>query len=157
MSKLSDKQRRFVDEYIVDLNATRAAIRAGYSEKTAKQIGSQNLRKPYITEIIERYQNDIGIQIRAHFIFDAIRAREVMYEILNNPHAADRDRIAVAKDFLDRAGFKSVETVKLSGDVGVNPFKGLTTEQLIQLAGERDDEVNARTKELKQKLGFPDD
>lgn len=43
---LSDKQQRFCDEYLLDLNATQAAIRAGYSEKTAKQIGSENLSKP---------------------------------------------------------------------------------------------------------------
>lgn len=40
---LTPKQRRFVDEYLVDLNATQAAIRAGYSLKTAKQIGSRLL------------------------------------------------------------------------------------------------------------------
>jgi len=42
---LSPKQRRFVDEYLIDLNATQAAIRAGYSEKTARQIAQQNLSK----------------------------------------------------------------------------------------------------------------
>lgn len=43
MAKLNAKQQRFVAEYLVDLNATQAAIRAGYSEKTAKQIGSRLL------------------------------------------------------------------------------------------------------------------
>ena len=43
---LSDKQRRFCDEYLVDFNATRAAVAAGYSKKTAVKIGSENLRKP---------------------------------------------------------------------------------------------------------------
>lgn len=45
MARLTDKQKRFVEEYLVDLNATQAAIRAGYSEKTAGQIGEQNLKK----------------------------------------------------------------------------------------------------------------
>lgn len=49
---LTDKQRRFVDEYLVDLNATQAAIRAGYSEDTARQIGSENLSKPDIADAI---------------------------------------------------------------------------------------------------------
>lgn len=40
------KQRRFCDEYLIDLNATAAAIRAGYSKKTAYSIGSENLKKP---------------------------------------------------------------------------------------------------------------
>lgn len=54
MSKLNPKQSLFCKEYIVDLNATQAAIRAGYSEKTAGQIGDENLKKPKIAEEIER-------------------------------------------------------------------------------------------------------
>lgn len=50
--KLTEKQKRFVEEYLVDLNATQAAIRAGYSEKTASVIGCENLTKPYIVECI---------------------------------------------------------------------------------------------------------
>lgn len=52
--KLTNKQRRFVEEYLIDLNATQAAIRAGYSEKTAGQIGEQNLKKLEIKKIIDR-------------------------------------------------------------------------------------------------------
>jgi len=55
MAKLSDKQQRFVDEYLIDLNATQAAIRAGYSVKTANEQGSQNLAKLSIqTAIAEK-------------------------------------------------------------------------------------------------------
>lgn len=50
---LTNKQHKFVNEYLRDFNATRAAIRAGYSEKTAAVIGSENLRKPYILAAIE--------------------------------------------------------------------------------------------------------
>jgi len=46
--KLTDKQQRFCDEYLKDLNATQAAVRAGYSKKTAQKIGSENLSKPVI-------------------------------------------------------------------------------------------------------------
>lgn len=56
MAKLSEKQKRFVQEYLVDLNATQAAIRAGYSEKTAEAIGYENLRKPQIRAEIEKRQ-----------------------------------------------------------------------------------------------------
>lgn len=45
MAKLTDKQKRFCEEYLIDLNATQAAIRAGYSPETAAEIGSQNLTK----------------------------------------------------------------------------------------------------------------
>ena len=54
MAKMTAKQKRFCDEYLIDLNATQAAIRAGYSEKTAGVIGDENLKKPYIKEYIEK-------------------------------------------------------------------------------------------------------
>ena len=54
MAKLTPKQQRFVDEYLIDLNATQAAIRAGYSPKTARQIGEQNLSKLDIQQAIEQ-------------------------------------------------------------------------------------------------------
>lgn len=50
--KLTTKQRRFIQEYIVDYNATQAAIRAGYSENTAGGIGAENLKKPQIQAAI---------------------------------------------------------------------------------------------------------
>ena len=49
---MTPKQQRFVDEYLIDLNATQAAIRAGYSAKTAGQIGEENLRKPEIAAAV---------------------------------------------------------------------------------------------------------
>ena len=54
MAKMTAKQQRFCDEYLIDLNATQAAIRAGYSKKTAKQIGQENLTKLDIKEYIEK-------------------------------------------------------------------------------------------------------
>ena len=51
--KLTAKQQRFCDEYLIDLNATQAAIRAGYSKKTAYSIGNENLKKVEIKEYIE--------------------------------------------------------------------------------------------------------
>lgn len=50
---LTAKQQRFCDEYLIDLNATQAAIRAGYSEKTAYSIGNENLNKPELKKYIE--------------------------------------------------------------------------------------------------------
>ena len=54
MAALTAKQQRFCDEYLIDLNATQAAIRAGYSKKTARVIGQENLTKPAIKEYIEK-------------------------------------------------------------------------------------------------------
>lgn len=53
MTKLTLKQQRFADEYIIAGNATQAAIKAGYSKKTAKVIANENLTKPYINKYID--------------------------------------------------------------------------------------------------------
>lgn len=60
MDKLTDRQRRFVDEYLIDLNATQAAIRAGYAAKTAGSSGQRLLKhveiQPAISEAMQKRQ-----------------------------------------------------------------------------------------------------
>lgn len=51
--KLTEKQKRFADEYIISGNATQAAIKAGYAKKAAYQTGAENLRKPQIKNYID--------------------------------------------------------------------------------------------------------
>lgn len=53
MAKLTAKQQRFCDEYLIDLNATQAAIRAGYSKRSARQIADLNMSKHDIREYID--------------------------------------------------------------------------------------------------------
>jgi len=60
MANLTPKQQRFVEEYLIDLNATQAAIRAGYSEKTAYSVGHENLKKPEIQKAIEEAKNQVS-------------------------------------------------------------------------------------------------
>ncbi len=59
--KLTNKQQRFCEEYLIDLNATQSAIRAGYSKKTAYIIGHENLNKPniekYITKLMKKRED----------------------------------------------------------------------------------------------------
>ena len=61
--KLTAKQKIFCDEYIISLNATQAAIKAGYAEKTAYAIGAENLKKPkiqsYISERMKQKENSL--------------------------------------------------------------------------------------------------
>lgn len=54
--KLTDKQKRFITEYLINFNATQAAVRAGYSQKTAPWIGAENLKKPQIQAEIQKQQ-----------------------------------------------------------------------------------------------------
>lgn len=62
---LNERQKRFCNEYVIDLNATQAAIRAGYSEKTARSIGQRQLTKvdiqQFISEIQKKLQQKTGI------------------------------------------------------------------------------------------------
>ena len=55
---MTPKQEAFVREYLVDLNATQAAIRAGYSQNTAGKIGHENVTKPEIASAIQAAMND---------------------------------------------------------------------------------------------------
>ena len=55
---LTEKQKAFVQEYLVDLNATQAAIRAGYSKKTADRIGPELLGKTCVSKAIQKAMQD---------------------------------------------------------------------------------------------------
>lgn len=59
MKKLTIKQKKFADEYIKSGNATQSAINAGYSKRTAGQVGAENLKKPYIKKYINRRLEEI--------------------------------------------------------------------------------------------------
>ncbi len=63
LPKLRPKQQKFVEEYLLDLNATAAAKRAGYSPKTAESIGYENLRKPQIQAAIQEKRQKISDEI----------------------------------------------------------------------------------------------
>ena len=74
MAKLTAKQEKFVQEYLVDLNATQAAIRAGYKAKNAYQTGAENLRKPQIAEALQeaRKKQETRTQITADRVLQAL-------------------------------------------------------------------------------------
>ncbi len=91
MANLTPKQQRFVEEYLIDLNATQAAIRAGYSEKTANEIGAENLAKPSIAKAIqdalkersERVQIDADYVLKRLVEIDQMDVLDIMDEKLN--------------------------------------------------------------------------
>ena len=72
---MTPKQTLFVKEYLIDLNATQAAIRAGYSEKTAAVIGAENLAKPYIAEAIALASKERAkkVDITAEYVLETIK------------------------------------------------------------------------------------
>ena len=75
--KLTPKQARFVQEYLIDLNAAQAAIRAGYSAKTARVIGHENLIKPDIAAAIEKAMAERAerTELTADWVVDPMKPR----------------------------------------------------------------------------------
>lgn len=76
---LTPKQERFVQEYLVDLNATQAAIRAGYSEANASRIASELLDKTHVRELIDeaRAERSEKTKIDAHWVLERLAAEAV--------------------------------------------------------------------------------
>ena len=128
---LTEQNKLFVEEYLKlrCKNATQAAIAAGYSAKTASSQASMLLKHPEVAAYLKERKDEMSQALRGQFVFDALEAREAMYKILKDPDSRPVDVITVAKDFLDRAGFKPSDEVKVSGDIN-NPFAGMTTEEL---------------------------
>jgi phage terminase small subunit len=124
--KLTPKQERFVEEYLIDLNATQAAIRAGYSQRTARQIGEENLSKPDISRAIhaakaERSQRthitqDRVLQELARIAFFDLRKLYREDGSLKGMHELDDEAAAVL------AGVDVVETkgnAEIGGEDGI--------------------------------------
>lgn len=114
MANLTPKQQRFVDEYLIDLNATQAAIRAGYSEKTAKDIGSQNLAKLYIKEAIEQAQNKRSdrTEITQDYVLTNIKKvidRCMQAESVDGETTTEDGEIAQAFVFKEQGALKGLE------------------------------------------------
>lgn len=110
---LTAKQERFIQEYLIDLNATQAAIRAGYSPKTAKVIGHENLTKPDIKVILESKQRQMAHNngITAEYVLKGIKG------IADNSER-DMDRLK-AFELLGRNLKLFTEKIEHSGETGV--------------------------------------
>jgi len=123
------QQKLFIDEYLRlrKKNATKAAISAGYSKKSAHVQASQLLKNPIVLRYLDEREKVITQELQEEFMFDAQEARKVMYKIMMDPEARDQDKVNVAKDFLDRAGFKPKDKVELEGtvDTGLNKLNSI--------------------------------
>lgn len=86
---LTDKQKRFCEEYMIDLNATQACIRAGYSVDTANVQGTQNLSKLSIQEYISELQRNKSEELNITFNDIA----KGVYSIATKEDARDNDKL----------------------------------------------------------------
>lgn len=115
---MTQKQKRFVEEYLIDLNATQAAIRAGYSPETAGAIGAENLKKPQI-------QNAIARQMAERSRRTGVNADRVVQELARIAFANAGDLIdagdATLKDDASRDDLAAIQSIKVKdmGNMGI--------------------------------------
>lgn len=133
---LNDRQKRFCDEYLKDCNATQAAIRAGYSEKTARSIGDENLTKPDIRAYLDarmeqiHNKNTADAQEVIEYLTSVLRGESKAEEIVVegtgdgcsearavNKAPSEKDRLKAAELLGKRYGLWKERV-----DVGVKPI-----------------------------------
>ncbi len=117
---LTEQKKKFVEEFInlKCKNQTLAAKLAGYSEKTAAQQSSALLKNSEVQEYLEVRKEQLASQLRENFIFEAKEAITVMSEMLKNPKTPPKERVRIAIDLLDRAGYKPVDKTEVFGKDG---------------------------------------
>lgn len=136
---MNARQKRFCDEYLIDYNATQAAIRAGYSPKTAYSIGEENLRKPelksYIDEQLERIHNEntadaqevleyLTAVMRGEHTEQTLRLVGEGVQKITNIDVSARERLKAAELIGKRYGmFKDNPNVALESVIIVNDLK----------------------------------
>ena len=127
--KLTPKQKKFADNYIESGNATQSAIKAGYSRKTAKSVGSENLTKPDIKSYIEKKMKEV----ESHKIMDAKEAMELLTRIARGEEMETK---VVATRF-------DVETVEVPSD---NKTKMIAVKELLKRYPDNDRLLEAQIK-----------
>lgn len=110
MDNLTDKQRRFCEEYVVDWNATQAAIRAGYSENTAKEMGYENLTKPHIAQYIEECKTKTAELAGV----SALKNMQILVKIAENEEEPTNSRIKAVEVLNKMKGFDAPEKVDVT-------------------------------------------
>lgn len=132
---LTDKQARFIDEYLIDSNATQAAIRAGYSVDSARQLGSDTLSKPYIQDAIAEGRAKIA-ERNAITIDDLLNELEqARTAALTSETAQSSAAVAATMGKAKMLGFLTDKT-ELSGSVH-QEISNLTPEQVIERMSEK--------------------
>ncbi|WP_313309202.1 terminase small subunit [Lactococcus taiwanensis] len=151
---MTPKQRKFCDEYIKTGNATQSAINAGYSQKTAKSIGAENLTKPDLKKYIDSKLKSISDNAIATaeetlgILTKIVRGEHTEQVITSEGDVIDKypdtnQVIRASSEILKR--YPLTQDININGNLSVsNPFENLTEEELRILASREGDygEVN---------------
>ena len=111
ITKLTQKQRRFIDEYIISGNATQAAIKAGYSKKTAAVTATENLRKPNIKAEIEKRNAEIQSEKTADMT-------EVMEYLTSVMRGEQTESVATSKGVFPGVEVSAKDRIKAAELIG---------------------------------------
>lgn len=155
---LNSKQQRFVVEYLIDLNATQAAIRSGYSEKTAKSIGSENLTKPDIAAAITGAQgaHESALEITQDYVLSNVR--EILERCMQRAPVMEFDKVEKVYVQAQDADGKDIWTFDAKNALGAVTLLGkhkgmfsdkLQIDDLREVANLTDGEIAERRKQLK--------
>lgn len=109
--KLTQKQQRFVDEYIISGNATQADIKAGYSKRSAQQTGAENLLKPVIKAELDRRNAEIKSAKTADM-------QEVMEYLASVMRGEQTESVATAKGIYDNVPVSAKDRIKAAELIG---------------------------------------
>ncbi|UXN37558.1 terminase small subunit [Avibacterium paragallinarum] len=120
---LTDKQKRFVEEYLIDLNATQAAIRAGYSKNRASELGYQLLQKTTVQQAIEAAQNKRAERVQ-------ITQDDVIRMLLENIEVASGKKAVIKTEIR-----KSEDGELVGDDVAQFVYESSSVNKALELLG----------------------
>lgn len=138
MDKMTEKQKAFCDYYIETGNATESAIKAGYSKKTAKVIGSENLTKPYLKQYIEERLKAIEDKRIA-------KGEEVLQYLTKVMRGEEKDQFGLDASLQDRT--KAAELLgkryrlfveKVEADVNANVNSTAKLDSILEQLGDEE-------------------
>ncbi|WP_370466400.1 terminase small subunit [Lactobacillus sp. ESL0225] len=139
--KLNLKQQKFADEYLISGNATNAAIKAGYSKKTAGVIGAENLKKPKIISYMEERKKEIESKKIAkqkeifEYLTSVMRGEQTetvatAKGIFKGIEVSAKDRITAAKELLKRYPSDPISNAQLRKMIAEAKMAEYKVEQL---------------------------
>ncbi|WP_307976268.1 terminase small subunit [uncultured Streptococcus sp.] len=131
---LTKLQKKFAEGIALGMKQGQAARYAGYSDKVADNLATENMKNSEILEQIDKLQEVKKQALRRRFQGMAEVAFDELIHVLKDVDASPQARLNAAKMILDYAGMEEPKQLNVTADVNQsNPFEGLTTDELRKL------------------------